>query len=92
MKFYLLILITVLTGCTTPVPQPMQKQVTAHINLVASVPSDPSAYGETRIVDGVCVVWLKESTFPTCLAHELMHCFSGNWHPRGDSIAFCRDE
>jgi len=87
------LVILTLQGCavfteTTP-PQPKWGQVTVHISLTEDLPFYVN--GRAGFKDGECYVELRKSIFPTCLPHELLHCF-GWQHNQEPNQQYCRVE
>ena len=41
----------------------------------------------TTVGSGFCIIELVK--YPQCLAHEMRHCFEGNWHEGRETTANC---
>ena len=87
-----LICIALLTGCAVfdaPRPVPKWDEMTVHITLTNDLPF--ATNGRARIVNGECYVELRKSIYPTCLPHEVLHCF-GWGHGEQPNQQYCRVE
>jgi hypothetical protein len=47
------------------------------------------AYGTAMTNKGLCKVEILKDRYPDCITHEIMHCFSGNWHEGYDTTRYC---
>lgn len=81
-----------LTGCAAfdaPRPVPQWDRMTVHITLTNDLPL--AINGRARISSGECYVELRKSIYPTCLPHEVLHCF-GWEHSEQPNQQYCRVE
>lgn len=88
----LAVLCVCLSGCAifeAPRPVPMWDSMTVHINLTEDLPFNTN--GIARITNGECYVKLRKSIYPTCLPHEVLHCF-GWMHDDKPNQQYCRVE
>lgn len=86
MKYLALALL--LTGCAYTPPEPVRRDV--RIVVKSPFPFDnPRQYGEASYfpAHNLCVIHLRE--YPTCLAHEVRHCYEDNWHAGRDTDEDC---
>lgn len=89
---YLIILLTIyLTSCVsireynTVVPFPKQNISTIEIRKL--IGGDPDTLAYALIQGDKCTIYLRQ--YPKCLAHEVRHCYEGNWHEGRDSDEWC---
>lgn len=74
--------LALLSGCTTFVEHnkrvtfPTQTTSTIEVRKLVGGNYNVRAYAE--ITGNTCVIYLR--SYPQCLAHEVRHCFEGNWH------------
>jgi hypothetical protein len=78
-----------LTGCVAQtVPQPNIDKSIVHIQLVESFDT-PGRLGEATWRGNICLVKIRKDVYPNCVTHEIMHCFSGNWHEGYETDNYC---
>lgn len=76
-------------GCSMPVPKPMVERQIIVMDLVDK-PKVEGAYGTAqKITDTLCHIEIVKSAYPKCITHEVMHCFSGDWHQGYDTTQYC---
>lgn len=92
MRSQLAIICLCLSGCTVfsaPRPVPLWDETVIRIKLTEDLP--PNMNGRASVIAGSCYIELRRSIFPTCLPHEVLHCF-GWKHQPGPNMEFCRVE
>lgn len=92
MRSLVTILCICLTGCSvfnSPRPVPKWDEVNIRIKLTEDLP--PRMNGRARVNKDSCYIELRKSIFPTCLPHEVLHCF-GWTHDSSPNMEFCRVE
>lgn len=85
--------IVLLTGCASTPPAPKHTQVFTSIEIVDEF-DNPKQLGSTTWnpdVEGVCEIKIRKDVYPNCITHEVMHCFSGEWHEGYDTDKYCYD-
>lgn len=84
--------VVLLAGCsafTAPTPKPQWDSITVHITVTERLPFNTN--GRAWLHNGECYVELRKSIFPTCLPHEVLHCF-GWTHSQQPNQQYCRVE
>lgn len=86
---WLVIAAMLTTGCSVVdrVPSPLRDESFVHIKLVDELRKGTLA--TARVKDGLCVVEIRKDVYPNCVTHEIMHCFSGNWHEGYETDDYC---
>ncbi len=79
-----LLLILLLSGCAS-LPHPEypinNNNVRVQVNIVAQpINNGVKVKAFATWGKGWCVITIKESEYPACLGHEMLHCISGQWH------------
>ena len=77
-----------LSGCAIfdgPVPLHQERKI--HVVLVDDLPGGIG--GRANWFSDTCTVWLRRSTYPRCLQHEIRHCFEGPFHGNNASSEDC---
>lgn len=74
-----------LTACSVTAdkfPERKRSHVNADIYIVDKIPSitDRSVLGTAMWSGSKCTIYVRSDIYPYAMTHELMHCFSGNWH------------
>lgn len=91
MRHTLLLTVMLLIGCSTfvehntTIPIPTSKPMQIEIHQLKG--GNPNVLGTADITGDRCVIHLRK--YPHCLAHEVRHCFEGNWHKGEDSDDWC---
>lgn len=82
--------LVLLTGCDST-EEHYQIQRTAVVVELAGMPADvpPTVLGRAvqKGEGAICRIELRE--YPTCLLHEIRHCFEDNWHAGRDTTEGC---
>lgn len=83
MNYVILLLTLYLTSCVaivehnTRVSFPPPKPMNIEIRKLVGGNQSTLAYAEIY-PDNICIIYLRK--YPQCLAHEVRHCYEGNWH------------
>ena len=91
MKYLLIPFLLLLSACTSmqqrkPItPFPTQRVSTIEIRKLVGGDFSYRAYAE--IQGDKCTIYLRK--YPECLAHEVRHCYEGNWHEGRKSTEYC---
>lgn len=86
------LILMVLAGCSAqPAPTPDLDIIFASIKLVDSFPDrSPSTLALAKGTEhGFCSIEIRRDVYPRCITHEVMHCFSGNWHEGYETDEYC---
>lgn len=84
-----LLTVFMLAGCAAFDPEPYKLERSfSKISLVIDPTFGQSFAGNTAGAMGQAVVrgdtcYITLRSYPICLAHEVRHCFEGDWHPKG---------
>ena len=79
-----------LTGCVANTPKAVIDESVVHIQLVDVVDANnPNKLAEATWRGNVCIVKIRRDVYPNCVTHEIMHCFSGNWHEGYETDNYC---
>ena len=88
---YLIILFVFLSGCSTFIEHNKVVQfpdrTISHIEIKKLKGGNPKTLAYADITGDTCVIYLRK--YPQCLAHEIRHCYEGNWHEGRDSSEYC---
>lgn len=81
-----------LAGCVAThdkFPERKRDFVSAKIFVVDRIPDAPSdVLGQASWSGANCTIHVRSDIYPYAMTHELMHCFSGNWHEGGRSAEY----
>ncbi len=81
---------SIMIGCKALPPEPERDTIFTSVKIVERIDGYPDALAITRFNGtGVCEIEVRRDVYPDCLAHEVMHCFSGNWHAGKETEMFC---
>lgn len=90
-KTLLLFLVTsILASCSITQPiivQQRKVQVTLTYPVKLPDKAGKPQLARTTVGSGFCIIELVK--YPQCLAHEMRHCFEGNWHEGRETTANC---
>jgi hypothetical protein len=80
-------LVLALVSCAVPEqPVPIRNDVRVILK-VANLPEGTLGSARYLPQTNTCIIILK--SYPTCLLHEIRHCFEGQWHPGRDTVEDC---
>ena len=91
MKYLLILSALLFSACTSiqqnkpKIPFPSQTISTIEIRKLRGGDFSYKAYAE--IQGDKCTIYLRN--YPECLAHEVRHCYEGNWHKGRKSTEYC---
>lgn len=91
MKNLLLLICVLLSGCmsivsyNTVIPFPDTSAMSIEIHQLKG--GNHNILGTADIQGNKCIIHLRK--YPHCLAHEVRHCFEGNWHQGEDNDEWC---
>lgn len=89
-KFAAAIFTILISGCATFVEH-NSRHTNPNRSMVIEIKelrsTDINVLGEATIYGNKCVVALRN--YPKCLAHEIRHCYEGNWHEGRNSDEDC---
>lgn len=95
MKYILTLLACVsISSCATFIehhkykPFPEKRNITIELRELKD--ARLNVLGKAELYDDHCVIYLRK--YPQCLAHEIRHCFEGNWHEGRGSDGDCYGE
>lgn len=80
-----------MTSCTTfkqynsNIPFPTNNF--SKITILKLESNEPKILGTADIQGDECIIRLKQ--YPKCLAHEVRHCYEGNWHHGEENDDWC---
>lgn len=90
-KTLLLFLVTsILASCSITQPiNVQQRKVQVTLTYPVKLPDKAGKpqLARTTVGSGFCIIELVK--YPQCLAHEMRHCFEGNWHEGRETTANC---
>jgi hypothetical protein len=91
MKRLIIYLVVLFQGCTTFTTHNTRIEFPETKDMIISIHkmplSNPDKLGYVEIIGNTCKVYLKK--YPQCLAHEIRHCFEGDWHQNKKSDEDC---
>ena len=77
-------------------PAPKHSNVVALIELTDTLDREGDRVLATTTyregAENVCYIKIKPEVYPNCIQHEVMHCFSGDWHEGYDTDDYCYEE
>ena len=82
------LVVLALTACTPQPPKPLVDSRLITIELVDGF-DNPRQIGEATMTPHLCSIEIKKDRYPDCITHEVMHCFSGDWHQGRESDEYC---
>lgn len=91
MKLLIPLLSSLLLSCTPirefnrDIPFPEPKPMVIEVRKLEG--GNPNIIGTADITGNVCTIHLRK--YPQCLAHEVRHCYEGNWHEGEDNDDWC---
>jgi hypothetical protein len=78
------VFVLLLAGCSATkdqFPERKRDAIFAEIFVVDEIPNAKSdVLGQAKWSGNRCTVYVRSDIYPYAMTHELMHCFSGNWH------------
>ena len=89
---YLVILAALLFSACTSIQQskpkiPFPSQTVSTIEIRKLVGGNYNTLAYALIQGDHCIIYLRH--YPKCLAHEIRHCYEGNWHEGRKSSEYC---
>lgn len=80
-----------MTGCATFIEHntvvPFPERTVSYIEIRKLSGGDPNVLAYADITGTTCIIYLRN--YPRCLAHEVRHCYEGNWHERRKTSEMC---
>lgn len=85
--------VLMLSGCAATADQYPARTydvIDARIHIVDKLPENKpdSVIGYAVWRGDQCEIWVLKRVYPHAVMHEIMHCFSGNWHEGRKSAEF----
>lgn len=84
--------LTALPGCSTfDGPVPLRDRVFVEVILPDDLPINVNGRYQCDPTGDYCTLYIKRSTYPYCVAHEIRHAFEGNFHGNAWSTEDCHN-